>query len=101
MFYSINNYTKNITLANAHKMPKYMKLLKLIRDYNDHKICSTRRNLVNDLWSVDIGNNVSASYQNGPFTMLRSHGFVDIYREGHRVTWHITNKGRSFLASCE
>lgn len=96
-----NNYTKHITMAKAASMPKYMQLLKAIKSYNDLDICSTRRNLVASVWKKSLGHDVSRTWQNGPFTLLKDKGLATWVRKDGHTTWHITEKGRSYLAECE
>lgn len=98
-----NNYTKRITMARASSMPKYMQLLKTIKEFNDLKLCATRSSLVFSLWNETIGKSVSRTWNNGPFTLLKNKGLVEWVRDSKnkQVTWHITSKGRAFLAECE
>ena len=96
-----NNYTKHITMARAASMPKYMQLLKAIKSYNDLKVCSTRRNLVASVWKKSLGDDVCRTWQNGPFTLLKSKGFATYVRKDGKTTWHITDLGRKFLSECE
>lgn len=98
-----NNYTKRITMARASSMPKYMQLLKTIKEFNDLKLCATRSSLVFSLWNETIGKSVCKTWQNGPFTLLKNKGLVEWVRDAKnkQVTWHITSKGRAFLAECE
>ena len=96
-----NNYTKTITFAKASSMPKYMQLLKAIKTYNDRGIYASRRNLINEVWGVDL-DTVSKSWQNGPFTLLNKNGLATFTKHyDGRVTWHITEKGCAFLDRCE
>ena len=96
-----NNYTKHITMARAASMPKYMQLLKAIKSYNDLNVCSTRRNLVASVWKKSLGDDVCRTWQNGPFTLLKSKGFATYVRKDGKTTWHITDLGRKFLSECE
>lgn len=96
-----NNYTRNITFAKASSMPKYMQLLKAIKTYNDRGIYASRRNLIGEVWHIDF-DTVCKSWQNGPFTLLSKNGLATFTKHyDGRVTWHITEKGRAFLAKCE
>jgi hypothetical protein len=96
-----NNYTKHITMARASSMPKYMQLLKEIKNYNDFNICSTRRNLVASVWHKSLGDDVCRTWNNGPFTLLNDKGLATWVRKDGQTTWHITDKGRSYLAECD
>lgn len=96
-----NNYTKHITMARASSMPKYMQLLKEIKNYNDFNICSTRRNLVASVWNKSLGDDVCRTWNNGPFTLLKDKGLATWVRKDGLTTWHITEKGRNYLAECD
>lgn len=96
-----NNYTKHITMAKAASMPKYMQLLKTIKEYDDLKLCATRRNIVASLWNKSLGHDVCRTWQNGPFTLLKNKDLATWTRKDGQTTWHITNLGRKFLSECE
>ncbi len=96
-----NHYTKHITMARAASMPKYMQLLKAMKICNDLGACSTRKSLVASVWKKSLGDDVCRTWQNGPFTLLKNKGLADYAREDGHTTWHITGKGRSYLAECE
>jgi len=79
-----------------------MRVLKAIKLYNISGFSSTRKNIVRLVWGKTLGKDVTPNWQNGPFTLLKNHGFAKWERNGNgRVLWFITGKGKKFLAKCE